>query len=402
MSAFCAFSAITAAVPSVIAVFFGRFFQGIAGAIPATVAFGNLEDMYNAEHRIWAVYTYTFLGILGLALGPIYSTYITMTLGWRWVYYISTIVSAISTVACFFIRESNAKQLLDKEVQRIKDQTGNSDLRAGHDDNQSFSLSNFLQVALFRPLKFLVTEPLVTFCATLCAIAFGLVYGLTESLTIVYTAPPFNFSQSSASLPFIAIIIGLLLNVIPRFYDAHIYRKFRATHRRILPESKIRSFAIAAPALAIGLWLFAWTIPPRVTVVPWPISMIGLVLIGFSLNDFSYVLFGYVTDGYGQYAASAAGALALARTLTAAVFPLFTYQMYTGLGSNVATSILAAVASLFALTPFLFLKYGATLRKKSKMAVDDDEALEPENKHMQDDDDADGAEKDHENKREDV
>ncbi|KAF4494995.1 multidrug resistant [Fusarium agapanthi] len=322
---FCISSAIVAAVPSIIGVYFGRFFQGVAAAIPATVAFGNFDDMYNAEHRIWVVYVYTILGMLGLALGPIYSTYIT------------------SSIGCVFA-----------------------------------------QNALFRPLQFLVTDPLVFFCAVLCAIAFGLIYGLTESLTIVYTAPPFNFSQNSSSLAFLAIAIGEVLNILPRMYDAHIYKKYRRTHRRILPESKIISFAIAAPSLAIGLWLFAWTIPPRVTNVPWPVSMIGLVMIGFSANDFSYVLFGYATDSYGGHAASAVSAISLTRTLAAAVFPLFTHQMYTGLGSNVATSILAAVASLFAFTPFLFLRYGSRLRHRSKFAADDGQALEQENLHMKD------------------
>lgn len=79
---FCISSAIVAAVPSIIAVYFGRFFQGVAAAIPATVAFGNFDDMYNAEHRIWVVYVYTILGMLGLALGPIYSTFITSSIGW--------------------------------------------------------------------------------------------------------------------------------------------------------------------------------------------------------------------------------------------------------------------------------------------------------------------------------
>jgi len=380
---FCITSAIVAAVPSVIGVYFGRFFQGVAAAIPATVAFGNFDDMYNAEHRIWVVYIYTILGMLGLALGPIYSTYITSSIGWRWVYYISTIVMGATAAACLLMKESNANQLLDKIVEEIREETGMKDLQPDHSE-EKFTVSSFVQNALFRPLAFLVTDPLVFFCAVLCAIAFGLIYGLTESLTIVYTAPPFNFSQNASSLAFIAIIIGEMLNVLPRFYDAHIYKKYRRTHRRILPESKITSFAIAAPALAIGLWIFAWTIPPRVTSVPWPVSMIGLVLIGFSLNDFSYVLFGYATDSYGQYAASAVSAISSTRTLTAAVFPLFTHQMYTGLGSNVATSILAAVASLFAFTPFLFLKYGSRLRHRSKFAVDNDEALFQENSHMKD------------------
>ncbi|KAF4964075.1 hypothetical protein FSARC_7977 [Fusarium sarcochroum] len=381
---FCISSAIVAAVPSIVAVYFGRFFQGVAAAIPATVAFGNFDDMYNAEHRIWVVYVYTILGMLGLALGPIYSTYITSSIGWRWVYYISTIVMGATAVGCIFMRESNANQLLDKIVKQIREDTGIQDVKSGHAEGTRLTVAAFAQNALFRPLQFLVTDPLVFFCAILCAIAFGLIYGLTESLTIVYTAPPFNFSQNSSSLAFIAIAIGMVLNILPRIYDAYIFKKYRKTHRRILPESKITSFAIAAPSLAIGLWLFAWTIPPRVTSVPWPVSMIGLIMIGFSLNDFSYVIFGYATDSYGEYAASAVSAISLTRTLTGAVFPLFTYQMYTGLGSNVATSILAAVASLFAFTPFLFLRYGQRLRHRSKFAADDEQALELENLHMED------------------
>lgn len=295
-------------------------------------------------------------------------------------------VMGATSVACLFTRESNASQLLDKIVKQIREETSIEDVKSSNAEGERFTVAAFARNALLRPLQFLVTDPLVFFCAVLCAIAFGLIYGLTESLAIVYTAPPFNFSQNSSSLAFLAIAIGEVLNILPRIYDAHTYKKYRRTHRRILPESKITSFAIAAPSLAIGLWLFAWTIPPRVTHVPWPVSMIGLVMIGFSLNDFSYVLFGYATDSYGEYAASAVSAISLTRTLTAAVFPLFTHQMYTGLGSNVATSILAAVASLFAFTPFLFLRYGQRLRHRSKFAADDEQALELENLHMKDKD----------------
>lgn len=79
---FCVFSIVIAAIDSTIAVYFGRFFQGVAAAIPATVAFGNFEDMYDAESRIWVVYGYTISGMVGLVLGPIYSSYITEAIGW--------------------------------------------------------------------------------------------------------------------------------------------------------------------------------------------------------------------------------------------------------------------------------------------------------------------------------
>lgn len=282
------------------------------------------------------------------------------------------------------MKESNATQVLQSKVKNVRKETGNSSLTTKDEDSSGFSVSDFLQKALFRPVYMLVTEPLVFFCAALCGIAFGLIYGLTEGLNVVYTAPPFNFSDGTASLSFLAILIGEILNILPRFYDDYLLNKKKRQNERILPETKITSFAIACPALAIGLWIFAWTVPPRVTNVPWPVSMIGLVCIGFAANDFSYVLFGYMSDSYGEHAASAAGAISMTRGIMAAVFPLFTYQMFTGLGANIAATILAAAATAFCFTPWLFLRYGGRLRKRSKMAPNDEQCLVDENKHLED------------------
>ncbi|KAG9958754.1 MFS general substrate transporter, partial [Aureobasidium melanogenum] len=395
---FCAFSVVTAAPPSSIAVYFGRFIQGIAAAVPACVAYGSLEDMWGAQIRIWVVYWYTVSGFVGLVLGPIYSSYITHYYGWRAVFYISAVAAGVSTILSFFMKETKAEQLLQKKVDVIHSKTGREDLHGPA--SEGFSFKSFVRDSLFRPLKFLVTEPIVFFCSALCAIAFGLIYGLTEGLTVAYTNPPFNrtFSQTSSSLSFIAILIGILLDVLPRFYDDYLFKKFRKQKRRLLPETKITSFALACPALAIGLWIFAWTIPPRVTDVNWVVSMIGLAFVGFATADLSYVLFGYCTDTYGPMAASAVSSLSTCRTIAASVFPLFAYQMFSGLGANVAASILAAVATIFAFTPILFLKYGHTLRRKSKVAAADEDCLVEENKHMEDS----SSEGEKEKKQEDV
>ncbi|EME38868.1 hypothetical protein DOTSEDRAFT_160582 [Dothistroma septosporum NZE10] len=384
-SMFCVFSVITAAVPSVAGVYVGRWFQGIAAAIPATVAFGNFQDMFDARMRIGGVFGYTMSGFIGLSMGPVYAAYITERCGWRWVFYISAIASAISVVLSYGVKESDAGQLLQAKVKAISEETGRTDLTAGAGSSQDFSIKTFARNDLLRPLIFLTTEPIVLFCAILCAIAFGLLYGLTAGLTVAYTDPPFSntFNEVSSSLSFIAILIGILLDVIPRFYDDHLYRKCHKNNIRIVPETKIRSFALACPLFAIGLWIFAWTVPPKVTTVPWPVSMIGLICIGFATTDFSYVLFGYVTDSYGEYAASAVSALSTTRTIAAAVFPLFAYQMFSGLGTNIAATILAAVATLFAFTPILFLKYGHALRHKSKTAGNDEDCLEEENSHLE-------------------
>lgn len=377
-------SVITGVPQHVAGVFVGRFCQGLAAAIPATVAFGNFSDCFDAERRIWVVYAYTLFGMSGLALGPIYSSYVIFALDWRWVFHLAAIASCVSLVACFFIKESNATQILQSKVKSIQKETGAKLTAEGANDSGS-PVQNFFTEHIHRPLLFLFTEPLVTLCAALCAIAFGLIYGLTEALTVVYTTPPLDntFDRTSASLSFIAILVGEVLNILPRLYDAQQLKRLRKRQERIKPESKIRSFAVACPALAVGLWLFAWTVPQRVSNVPWPVSMLGLVCVGFAANDFSHVLFGYVTDSYGFYAASAVSSISTARTLTAAVFPLFISQMYKGLGNNIATSIWAALATIFCFTPWVFLKYGETLRNRSGWASKGDNVLEDENYHLE-------------------
>lgn len=76
-------SSVIVAVPNHVAgVFVGRFFQGVSASIPVTVAFGNFSDMFDADKRIWVVYAYTLFGMAGLALGPVYSSFVTLTLGW--------------------------------------------------------------------------------------------------------------------------------------------------------------------------------------------------------------------------------------------------------------------------------------------------------------------------------
>lgn len=371
IAVYCAFNVVIASVPSVIAVCFGRFITGFASATPATVAFGSFEDMYNSETRIWIVYICTLIGNMGLVLGPILSEYVTTYAGWRWVFYSSTIVSGIGILASCFLNESRTGYLLECKVEAVQKQSGSQNLRCP--EKKKITLQGFAQESLFRPLRFLVTEPIVICCAALMAISFSLIYGLTVGLTVVYT--DFGFAESTtSSLSFIPLLIGLLINVLPRVYDQMKFTRYRHENRPLRPETKVGSLVTACPALATGLWLFAWTVPPRVQNIHWSVSMVGLVLVGYATNDLSYILFGYLTDSYGPYAASACSALSLARTLMAAVFPLFTYTIYTGLGGNVSTSIFPAVATVFCITPVVFLKYGQRLRKLSRLAqVDESE-----------------------------
>lgn len=98
--------------------------------------------------------------------------------------------------------------------------------------------------------------------------------------------------------------------------------------------------------------------------------------IGIELTFIS--LLNYVTDAYGIYAASAMASSTFSRSLLAVLLPLCTDTMYTRLGVAWATSLLGFISLVVAVLPFLFIRYGGSIRRRSKLSrkLEGDEASE--------------------------
>jgi hypothetical protein len=127
-------------------------------------------------------------------------------------------------------------------------------------------------------------------------------------------------------------------------------------------------FAFAAPALALGLIWFAWTIPPLVQQLHWIVPTIALVFVGFAVNEMAYTLSGYLADSYLLYSASAFAGLAFVRAILSGLTPLVAHEMYGRLGANIAGSIVAGMAGLFCIVPWVFFRYSKRLRARSRFA----------------------------------
>ncbi|KAI9877798.1 MAG: hypothetical protein M1830_002769 [Pleopsidium flavum] len=338
---------------------------GFLSSIPGIVVVGSIEDLFDSKARVWLIFVWLTIANSGLVIGPISSSYISSSIGWRWVFYITAAIAGLSALLLLAIRESRASQLLERRVCAIRKATGDSSLRIQTLDHAP-NLRTFIRLALFRPLYLLFTEPIVLMVSIMSAIAFGLIYLFTEVLPIVYGS--YGFTVQQTSLAFIPIGIGLVCCVFTRLYDRNLIVKRGKSGQSLSPENKLTGFAIAAPALAIGLWWFAWTIPPAVPHVPWVVSMFALILIGFAINEFDCVLVGYLADSCTNFASSAYASLSLLRSIFSAVFPLFASQMYTTLGANYASTILAAVATVACVSPFLLIRYGEQIRQASKFA----------------------------------
>lgn len=146
------------------------------------------------------------------------------------------------------------------------------------------------------------------------------------------------------------------------------------------PEARLPPTMLAAAALPIGLFWFAWTNYPS---IHWIVSIIATVPFGFGMVLVFLGLFNYLIDAYTIFAASVLAANSVLRSLFGAAFPLFTTQMYDALGIHWASSIPAFLALVCVPAPFLFYKYGAAIRIKCKYAAESDAFMRKMQAQMQ-------------------
>lgn len=78
--------------------------------------------------------------------------------------------------------------------------------------------------------------------------------------------------------------------------------------------------------------------------------------------------FNYLVDVYLMFAASAIAVNTVIRSIGGAAAPLFTRQMFSAMGVGGGGSLIAGVGVLLSVIPFLFYKYGAQLRARSKFS----------------------------------
>ncbi|KAI4233722.1 MAG: hypothetical protein LQ349_004234 [Xanthoria aureola] len=364
MSLFAIFSIPIGAAHSLPAVFIGRFMTGLLSSTPCIVVAGSLEDTFDSQTRLWLVSVWLIIANLALITGPIFASYVAFLLGWRWIFHICSIAATLCFLLLLATWESRATHLLKRRVVMISQQNSDIALRIENPDNVP-DFPTFVRL-IVRPLRLLFTEPIVAMVSIISGTAFALVYLFIEVLPIIYGEKGFTKQQSSLVL--IAIALGFSLTPLTRLYDYKRFKKAKRQGRLLTPEEKLMGFAVAAPAFAIGLWCFAWTVPPEVPGLPWIVSALALVPIGFAINEFDCVLVGYLTESYTTFSSSAFASFSMVRSALSATFPLFAHAMYEKLGANYATTILAAAATAACVCPIVLIRYGRRTRQASRFA----------------------------------
>ncbi|KAF2260019.1 MFS general substrate transporter [Lojkania enalia] len=342
---------------SVLAVF--RLFAGLAGSCPLVLSAGTTSDLIPHENRGKVTAVFNIAPLLGPIVGPIGGGYLIQHKGWRWSFWLVTIVaSVIFILSLAFLHETYAYAILNRKANRLRKETGNQHLRSVLDEGRSPKRT--LMTAIIRPTKMLVCAPIILLISLLMFLFYGYFYLLFTAMPILL-AEQYGFSTSAIGLTYIGPGVGSLIGVLFSGLTSDKFaRHLKKVDGESKPEHRIHLFIGASLVIPVGLFWTGWTAASH---QHWILPIIGTSTMSTGVILAFVASTTYLIDAYGVYAASALAATTVLRSLGGALLPLAGGPMFSGLGFGWGSSLLAFIAVAMIPVPIIILKYGERIRR---------------------------------------
>ncbi|KAK4048781.1 hypothetical protein OIV83_004547 [Microbotryomycetes sp. JL201] len=348
-----------------------RFIAGTFAASPLTnyQAGGVIADIWDAVGRGPAMSMFSASVFIGPVVGPIIGGFVTESyLGWRWTFWIIGIWALTAwALIVLLLPETYHPKLLAKKAHRLRKQEPEKNAKLYADlEKADFSPRTLVTRTLGRPFIMLATEPILMLVTIYLSVVYGLLYSAFSSFPIIWEQLR-GFSLGLGGLIFIGVgigtTLGAVLNVIMQRHYRHLVPKW---HGHPPPEERLYGAMVAGPILVVGLFYLGWT--GNYPSIHWAVPAGATIIVGISFTLVFISLLSYIIEVYLMYSASALAANTIVRSAIGGAFPLFTNIMYTNLGVNWATTLIALIALVIAPAPFIFYRYGARIRGASKFA----------------------------------
>ncbi|CCH41412.1 putative membrane protein [Wickerhamomyces ciferrii] len=345
-----------------------RFFGGSIGAAPMVVVPAAFADVFNNEQRGKVICIFVMTVFCIPILAPLAGSFITYSyLGWRWTEYITGIMGSVSTLlVLLFYKETHHPIILVEKAKEIKQKTGNWAIHAPHDEF-TLTIKDIVEKNLTRPLKMLVTEPVILLISIYNAFIYGILYLMLTAYPVIF-AEGYKMHGGVSYLPYLGLIIGFFIGgTFSVLMEGRYIKALRANNNKPVPEARLPPLFVGSIAFPIGIfWLF-WTgnWPEK---IHWMAPTASGIFTGIGLLVIFNASINYIIDSYLIFAASAMAANTFLRSSFACAFPLFGVQMLHGMHLKWAGLLLALVGVVLIPVPFLFYAYGKKIRTKSKYA----------------------------------
>jgi DHA1 family multidrug resistance protein-like MFS transporter len=231
-----------------------RYFAGCFAASVLTVAPACLADMYNNRERGLAVAPFA----MGVFLGPFASPFVggfivDSYLGWRWTMYISSIMGFLGIGLLVFYRETYPPAILVAKAGRLRRQTHDWRIHAKQEEVE-VDFKELLTTNFTRPMRMLVTEPIVLLVTIYMSFIYGLMYAFLGAYPLVF-GRVHGMNEGVGGLPFIGLVIGqLFAGIYIMLIQPGYLKKLDENNGVPIPEWRLPPVIVGASAFAIGLF----------------------------------------------------------------------------------------------------------------------------------------------------
>lgn len=365
--AFGIFNVPVAVAQNLQTIFVCRFFGGLFASAPLAVVGGALADLWDPVRRGYAMCVFSGATFIGPAMGPIVGSFTVEneSLGWRWTAWLTAIISlSIGITTFFIIPETFAPRLLHNKAAAIRFETKNWAIHSLQDE-QKTTLGDVAVRYIKRPFLMLFQEPILDLITLYISLIYGILYLFFEAFPIAFEETR-GYKPGVGSLPFISLLCGVCVGALVIV----LITKYRFAPRlkragRLIPEERLVPMFIGGAMLPAGLFWFAWTADPHISV--WP-QIVSIAVAGAGVMMIFLQGLNYLIDVYLMNANSAIAANTFVRSWIGAGFVMFATGMYHDLGVPWATSLLAFLSIALYPAPIVFYLYGEKIRSWSKFS----------------------------------
>ncbi|QLL33089.1 hypothetical protein HG536_0D06120 [Torulaspora globosa] len=299
-------------------------------------------------------------------LGPLLGAAMVDAKNWRWIFWLLMwLASALLIVLVLFFPETSEESILYRRATRLRKITGDDryyTAKARSEDE--LSIKEVAVIALYRPFKIIIKEPIVLALDLYIALCYGTFYLFFEAFPIVFIGI-YNFTLVEVGLAYMGFCVGCVIayGICLIFLSQYVAKK--AARNEFSPELFMVLAMWVCFSLPLSLFLFGWAAS-----VHWILPIIAEVFFVIAVFNLFQATFAYLAISYPKYVASVFAGNGVCRAGFACAFPLFGKAMYDNLaidGYPVAwgSSLLGFFSIALAAIPFLLYKWGPYLRSKS-------------------------------------
>ncbi|KAI5236283.1 MFS general substrate transporter [Aureobasidium subglaciale] len=351
-----------------------RFFAGFFGSTPLTCAGGSLSDIWNASERTLMFPIFANAAFLGPILGPVIGGFIVQSslISWRWVEWITIIMSGLVWILVFFtLPETFPPILLKWKAAHLRSITNDDRYRAEAEVRMDPFFTR-LGRACYRPFLLTATEPIIILIALYLTVVYIVLFTFLDGYDFIF-GEIHGVSIGIQGLCFLGIAIGLFLATplvfVVRRIAAKEMQKAKANGKdKVAPEFRLWFAMFGAPAIPISLFWMGWTSYPNISI--WS-PLAASVLFGYGILCIFISSYQYIIDAYEVYAASALASITLIRYVAAGGMTIVGVPFYKNLGVHYTCTILACISAVMVPVPYVFFLYGHKIRARSKYAPSD-------------------------------